>query len=244
MATQKTVVLNSFGLVRRERTTTTNIRVGDLSLEGNVTTGIRYSVSIDAQPMIHTFDAKTLGMGPAEAMAEHLRKRVATIGVRAAATTILKRKYAADALDRGESWAQARYSGGRTGQKRPGASDRLFNDSGRLAEGIVATPTRDNQYVVNVPANRFDPRTFRDGEAGIMRMFVKLRELVPEFGDASQLATVPAIRQAIGESLDYIFVSKLGRSYGGSSDLRSRVRASQMDALRQALELVSELGDI
>lgn len=222
-------MLNDFGLARRERTTSSG-------------TGVRYTVSIDAQPLVHNFDAKLLGKGPADAIVEHLSARIAAITATAAPATILKRKYAVAALDRGTRSATDRYSGGRTGTKRPTGSDRLFNDSGRLSQGLASTPTRDNDYVINVPANRFDPRTFANGEAGLVRMLERLRELVPEFGDATRLAQVPSVRAAVGASLDYLLVSQLGRSYGGSTDLRARVREARADAIRQALQLVGSLG--
>lgn len=230
--TQKTVVLNEFGgasLQRRERTTSTG-------------TSVRYTVSIEAQPFVHVFDAKTLGAGPAHAIVDHLRRRVEDIGMPAAPATILRRKYAKSALERGARWATERYGGGKMGTMAPTESDRLFNDSGRLAKGLVASPTRDNNWVINVPANRFDPSTFRDGEAGLVRMYTRLRELVPEFGDANQLGTVPAVRQAIGESIDFILMRGLGRTYGDAAGLRERVRAAQLDAIREALALAQQAG--
>jgi hypothetical protein len=227
--TQKTVVLNDFGLARRERTTSAG-------------TGIRYSVSIEAQPMLHVFDAKMLGAGPALAIAEYLSKEVKAIGVDAALSTQLKRKYAPAALERGTRWAQERYSGGRTGTVPPTGSSKLFNDSGRFAGGIVASPTRDNQWVINVPANRLDPRTFKDGEAGLVRMFAQLRQYVPAFGDPGQLLNVHDVQRAIGDSVDLIFVKGMGRSYSSNSSLRNSVRQNQLDALREVLALGQQLG--
>lgn len=230
--TQRTIVLNDFGLARRERTSSSG-------------TAIRYTVSIEAAPLVHVFDAKALGQGPAQEIAEHLRRRIETIQVAAAPATLLRRKYAESALDRGAGWASNRYSGGRTGTKRAGEAKpdgRLFNDSGRFAAGLIAQPTRENNWVINVPANRLDPSTFRDGEAGLVRMVDRLRELVPEFGNANELAKIGSVRAAIGDSVDRIFMSGLGRSYSHQTDLRTRVRAAQMDAIREALQLAGELG--
>lgn len=227
--TQRTVAINDFGLARRERTTSAG-------------TSVRYTVSIEADPLLHVFDAKRLGAGPAMAIAEHLQTRIGAIGVTASPSTLLKRKYARSAMERGARWATKRYSGGKIGTLQPDQSDKLFNDSSRLVKGLIAKPTRDNQWVINVAANRLDPSTFEDGEAGLVRMVARLRELVPEFGDANALAGVPVVRQAIGESVDYIFVSAMGRSYGGGTDLRARVRANQLEAIRAAIGLLGDVG--
>lgn len=227
--TQKTILLNDFGLARRERTTSRG-------------TSVRYTVSIEAEPLVHVFDAKRLGAGPANAIAEHLRTRMQSIAATAAPATILRRKYAKSALERGAPWAMRRYGGGRTGVKPPRDSDRLFNDSGRFAESIVARATRDNQWVINVAANRLDPSTFRDGEQGLARMYDQLRQYVPEFGDPAALARVPAVQRAIGESVDQIFERALGRMYAEREALRAQVRANQLSALRQVLSLAQQLA--
>lgn len=227
--TQKTVVLNDFGLARRERTT-------------GAGTSVRYSVSIEATPMVHTFDAKSLGRAPAQAIVDHLRTRVQSIGAEAAPSTVLKRKYATDALTRGAAWATRRYSGGRTGTKAPTGSTKLFNDSGRFAEGLTASPTRDNQWVINVTANRFDPSTFPEGEAGVMRLFVRLRELVPEFGDANRLADIATIRAAITASSEQLVASASFAPGGmGTRDYGAERKRAQLDALRSVLDLAREI---
>ncbi len=228
MVSQRVVVINDMGLERRERTTSTG-------------TTSRFTVSIKAEPLVHVFDPKTLGMGPAMAIAEHLRERVASIGATASPSTQLARKYAATAFAAGKSYATNRYAGGRIGAMAPNQSPRAFNDSGRFAKSIVAAPTRDNNWVVNVAANRLDPSTFRDGEAGVNRIFVQLRQYVPEFGDASQLLTVPGVRSAIGESIDAIFIRGIGSRYTGNRDFRAQVRRAQLDALRKGFDLLQSL---
>lgn len=227
--TQKVHVLNDFGLERRERTTSRGTKA-------------RYTVSIQAEPLVHVFDTKSLGAGPAAAIAEHLRERVRGIGAEAAPSTLLHRKYAATAATSGKRWAARRYAGGRIGAMAPNQSSRLFNDSGRLVKSIVAGPTRDENWVINVAANRFDPKTFRDGEAGVSRMHDLLRQHVPEFGDSAALLQVPAVRRAIGESVDTIFRKAIGRQYADATSLRAAVRQAQLDALKRGLELVRALG--
>lgn len=230
MVSQRVVAINDFGLERRDRTTSTG-------------TASRFTVTMKADPVVHVFDPKVLGAGPSLAIAEHLRARVGGIGALAAPSTQLQRKYAATAAAAGKPWASRRYSGGRTGALPPNQSSRLFSDSGRFAQGIVAgaTPTG---WVVNVAANRLDPSTFKDGEAGVNRMFLLLRQHVPEFGDASQLLTVPAVRGAIGDSLDAIFLKGLGRRYGDNRDFRAAVRQARLEALKMGLDLLQTVGGL
>lgn len=227
--TQKTVVLNTFGLERRER----------FSSSGDAM-GARYSVSVDATPMVHRFDAKQLGRGPAIAIVEHLRDRVETIGLDAKPATIARREQAKKALAKGGPEAVRRYSGGRIGTMEPAKSTKLFNDSGRFASGIFAAPTTSG-WTINFPANRFDPSTFDDGEAGVMRLFVRLRELVPEFGDAAQLSTVLSVRRAIADSTNAIIARSSWRS-SGAVDLGDRRRAATIAAVREAIDLVLEIA--
>lgn len=229
--TQRMIAINDFGLARRERT----------SASGK--TSNRYTVSIEAEPLVHTFDTKRLGRAPALAIAEHLKERIKAIGAVAAPSTQLERKYAATALNAGKAWANKRYAGGRIGTMAPNQSHRLFNDSGRFVAGIVAAPTRDENWVINVPANRLDPRTFRDGEAGVVRMVALLREYVPEFGDATKLIRVPEVRRAIIDSLDTV-LARGDRAYQRNTKLRAALRQSQLEALKQGLELFQTIGGI
>src|SRR6185503_3061467 len=81
---------------------------------------------------------------------------------------------------------EKRYSGGRTGMKAPGQTDRLFNDSERFAEGVFVRQNQtDNTFTVNVPTSRLDPSTFTG--AAFQAMLAKLRELVPGLADVRHL---------------------------------------------------------
>lgn len=198
---QRVVAINDFGLQERERT----------SKAGNTT--VRYTVTITGTPLPHDLNPRELGRRPAEAMAEHLRARIRTLQASASHGTIDQRKAAAQAYDRGEAWALKRYAGGRLGPKRPGMSDKLFNDSGRLADGLIARPVgtsgvrpgNPNEWVINVAASRFDPSTLtgpegRDGLAALQQIYHRLVELIPEFGNPQQLVNVPSVRKAIEDS--------------------------------------------
>lgn len=205
---QTTVTLNDFGSGTLERRTRT-------SASGK--SSDRWSVTLDAKPLSFTFDTKALGRGVADTIAAHLRKRVSEIGAVASPSTQLKRKYAENALARGESWAVRRYSGGRTGTTPPNQSPRLFNDSGRFARGIAVGPTRDNNWVINVPANRLNA-TQLGGENALRDIVNKLRQYVPEFGSAIDLVQVPEVRRAIHGALD---------------NLRGKARDARLHGLRE-----------
>lgn len=196
MTTQKTVILNSFGDGSLERRTRT-------SASGK--SSDRWTVTIDANPLVLDFDTKTLGKGVAETITEHLRKRVSDIGAVASAATQLQRKYAANALSNGKRWATKRYAGGRIGAMSPNQTPRLFNDSGRFVRGIVASPTRDNNWVVNLPANRLNA-TQLGSETALKNIVNLLRRYVPEFGSATALVDVPEIQRAIGNAIKTVRV--------------------------------------
>ncbi len=214
--TQEVVALNDFGFEERRRTT------------GSGTTN-RYTVSIKAEPIVHLFDAKELGRGPAEAIAEAIRKGIRDIGEIASASTRARRASAAEALRRGASWAVARYSGGKTGPKEPNKTPRLFNDSGRLAEGIVAGPTRDNTWVINVTSNRFDPSTFVGGVSALVSMFERLRALVPALQGPQRLMEIQSVKDAIEGTQADIFISRGHALASQRRRLLADIRRGQVD---------------
>jgi hypothetical protein len=162
----------------------------------------RFTVKVTAEPIVHQFDAYLLGKGPAEAIAEHFRQKIRGIGEKASAATLRARAGFARGVAAGKAWALKRYAGGRTGVTPPNESDRLFNDSGRLASSITANANKDGDtWRINVAANRLDPATAnRGGIAAVEQIFSRLVELVPEFGDSSLLATALPIRKAIQDS--------------------------------------------
>lgn len=230
--TQRVVAINDFGLQERTRV---NAATGKES--------VRFAVSIVGTPVIHNIDTKALGKGPADAIAEHLRARVKTIQARASDATIKRRETAAavlagtqdvqfaDALKR----AQARYSGGRIGPMAPNQSDRLFNDSGRFVKGIAVGRGKGNEWVVNVPANRLDPRTLdgppgRRGDAALQMVYAKLIEHVPEFGDPEALLRMPSVAAAIVDAWQNVVMR--------NEDLRSKASRAQLDAIKNVLGLI------
>jgi hypothetical protein len=160
----------------------------------------RYTVTIKSEPLLIQTDPKALGAGPAVAIAEHLKQAIAGITETVSPATMKARLSAQKAVMNGETWATRRYGGGKMGTRAPARSDRLFNDSGRFIESIAARPNRDG-YTINIAGNRLDPSTLNGGEAALVAMMDRLREHVPEWGDASKLMDVLSVRRAIKDGL-------------------------------------------
>ena len=217
--TQEVVVLNAFGFEERRRTTGSG-------------TANRYTVTIKADPVVHVFDPRELGRGPAEAIAEAIRNGIRGINQVASASTILRRKAAVLAMARAEPWTTARYSGGRTGPTTPGKSDKLFNDSGRLADGIHAGPNGDG-WVINVTANRFDPSTFVGGVGALVSMYERLRALVPALQGPDKLMQIETVKNAIADSLYQIIVVKGGALKSRRGQLLTDLRRMKIDLVKQ-----------
>ncbi len=203
-ATKTTVVLNDFGGGALQRRSAT-------SASGKTTD--RYTVTLDAAPLALNFDTKSLGAGVAQAITEHLQKSVGAIGASASPATLKARESAERAFKAGKPWAMKRYAGGRTGPMEPNQSDRLFNDSGRFVNGITANPTKDNNWVVNVPANRLNA-SLLGGENALIRMVDRLRQFVPEFGSASGLMSVLSVRRAIKDATSAIVQKRRSSAFG------------------------------
>jgi hypothetical protein len=153
----------------------------------------RYTIAVKSEPVIVNLDPKKLGQPIAQAIAHHFREKVAGIAVQAAANTIRARKTAAKAYAEGKAWALKRYSGGRTGPMAPNQSDRAFNDSTRFEKTIVATAGNDGRWRVNVAANRLADAT----SGGAERVWARLVQLVPEFGNPALLLEDDIIRKSI-----------------------------------------------
>lgn len=202
---QDVVVLNDFGgssFERRTRTTSSG-------------TKDRYTMTIKAEPIVHDFDKLKLGQGPAIAIRDLIRRQIKAIGAFAKPGTIAKREAAVRALARGADWAQRRYSGGRTGTKEPNTSWRLFNDSGRLADGLEVRENKaEGSWTINVPANRLNPAP--DGHrsftaAAFERMLLQLVEHVPALRGGAEILRDDTVKKAITQATaDAIFVLKDG----------------------------------
>lgn len=160
----------------------------------------RYKVTISGDTLLVNTDAKSLGRGPADAIAEVLRDRLGGVAAVASPGTLAYRERAAKSFAAGKRWAVQRYSGGRIGAMPPNQSTRVLNDSGRLAKSIAVGASQGG-YTINVAANRLDPKTVRGGDAGVLRIFALMRTHVPELANARSLLDSIPVRRAIEQSV-------------------------------------------
>lgn len=221
MAESDIIVLNQPGLTRRERSS------------GRV----QFTVEVKSEPLIHSFDPKTLGKVVAEAMANALREKVLAITAVASPALQASRAGAAKAFAAGKSYAMKRYGGGRIGPMPPNQSDRMFNDSGRMAKSIQATP-RDDSWTIVMAANRLDPATATGGELGVQRIFRKLVELVPAFGNTKSLFDEKGVKDSVTQSIGMMIV-KARETRDQLSEARAK---AALNLAKQAFALVRGLA--
>jgi len=188
MADAEIIILNQPGLTRRVRTS------------GRV----QFTTEVKSEPLIHTFDPKTLGGVVAKAIAEELRKKVKAITATVSASTKRARDGYLAGFVRGTASSKRRYSGGRIGSMPPQGGDIAFNDSGRMEKSIQAQP-RDDSWTISMAANRLDPAT-AGGELAVQRIYRRLVELVPAFADTKQLFQEQGVREAVDQSLEAMIV--------------------------------------
>lgn len=189
--TQDVVVLNNpsdwSSLARRERTTSTG-------------THVRYSVNVTCTPVVTDFGVLKKMEATSAAIVSVLRKGIEGITAMASASTQHKRAMMSNAA------TNARYTGGKMGYMPPdGVSPqgRLFNDSGRLAQGLFARRNAEEDgFTVNVPAARLNPETAGGGEATVVRWWSQLVALVPAFKGGDALFGVKEVHDAVLADVD------------------------------------------
>jgi hypothetical protein len=221
-----TFVLGDFGgVVAKER-----IRTSSKGGSSHVTLTVR------AEPIAANLDPKTLGAAFALAMRTGLQQQIAAIAVPAAPATIKRREAARRALAEGKRWAVKQYSGGKLGIRPAGfaSMDRLFNDSGRLVEGLKVSAI-ENGWIINVASNRLNPRDFTP--AAYERMLNRLVELVPGLRDPRTL--VDAIIEQMPDSTQVAVKAK------GTGRNNPVLRATLLHKLNKAPGALSqELRDM
>lgn len=193
----------------------------------------RVTVECRSEPIVHNLDPKQLGAGPAAAIAQHIRDRISGIVARASDATIERRKRAAREASEGMPTASRRYAGGRIGSMPPDQSDRLFNDSGRLAKSIVARAAQGAEYVINVAANRLDSSTFKAG--AFSAMLDRLAQYVPELRNSRLLAESIPVQRAIRDGMAQMIQKQEARI----SELREARTQAIVGLGRAALGLVA-----
>lgn len=212
--TQDVIVLNDYAQ-KRVRTTSNG-------------TASRVTLTIKAEPILHDLSETNLGAGPAQAIMDAIKKQIQAITEVAKPSTIARRQRAKRLLETGvaednkamaktktaKAWVAqgfkgligeghatvARYTGGRTGAMHPTGGIKLFNDSGRLANSIfVRQNTEEQNWTINVAANRLDPSTF-GSQGAFMRMIERLHAHVPVLANPLKNEDVAkAIVQGIGD---------------------------------------------
>jgi hypothetical protein len=190
------------------------------------------TLSIKSTPIAVNLDPIALGRGPANALAEVIRKQIAGIGDMASEATQLSRKYASNAFARGEAWATKRYAGGRTGAKPPNQSSRKYNDSGRLAGSIVAMANeREGSWTINCAASRLDASSFKGGAAGEAFQSM-VRGLVDRVPALSKPLDQPEVNAAIISSLDAAIKVDQGRLVDAGRKSRMEIARLVVDVLQ------------
>ena len=178
-------------------------------------TSQRFTLDIQQEAIGVNLDEIALGREIAKAIAAAVADGIKNIAQGASIATKLRRKAAAIAYGKGEPWARDRYDppGNRMGAMPPdrGTTGTLFTDSGRFAQGIVSTPTRDGTYTINVPKGRLDPTTFKsNGRFTFEMMVTRLFELVDVLRDPASLVQHPAVQAAMEQTAAKMAV-KLGK---------------------------------
>ncbi len=223
MATQETIIINE-GFEERRRTTASGVKS-------------RFTFTIVSEPIFMNFDDIALGAGPAAAIRDLISAGIKGISQVASAATILRRKYAAAAFARGQPGTVRRYSGGRTGATPPGESDRLYNDSGRLANGVfVRQNPSEGSWTVNVPANRLDPSTFKT-QGLFVSMVDRLRDLVPAIRNPME---DPKVIEAISVAVHDVLITKMEKTTKRGEEL---VFEATMKGIETAIRLIQAIDE-
>ena len=194
----------------------------------------RVSVVVKSEPLVANLDPKELGKPVAAAIVNHLRARVRGITARASEATLRYRDEALKAFVQGKSWAQKRYSGGRTGSMPPMRTENAFNDSGRLASSIVGNASSDGAWRINVAGNRL---TDKDS-GGVARIFEKLASYVPEFVKPELLLESDFVKRAIKTATQQLIQKQQART----SELTVQLARSIVSVARQVLEIGDALA--
>lgn len=227
--TQDVTVVNDLGnaaLERRDRVTSAG-------------PSARYTVTFESQPILHDWAALKSAPHAAAAILQLLQTRIRGISAEASVDTETRRDRYARELVAGGSAARKRYSGGRIGTLAPkrASAKLLFQDSGRLADGLLVRIVEGVGFTINVPANRFDPKTFGGGEPAIVSMWQRLASLVPEFRGGAEVTKHDEVQRAIAQDVtDSIFVAG-ERAAATARKARSRLAATVLKDVVRVLSI-------
>lgn len=190
---------------------------------------VRYTLAVKSDPVVFNLNDREIARPLTEAIIHHLKSSVKAISEQASPATIEARKVAAKAYAAGKPWALRQFSGGKTGATPPDASStRAFNFSGRFVNSIVGNFSKDGVWRINVAANRLNPQ-FGD----VTRIWNRLVQLVPEFGDPSLLLRNDFIKRKAEEA---------------ANNIRKKASATKVDLAISLAEkffrVAGQLGDV
>jgi hypothetical protein len=208
------IVINEFG--------------GELEQRTSKSGKVRHTIRIKSEPVIVNMDPKALGQPVAAAIVHHLREKIRGVTALAAPATIKARQVAAKAFAAGKPWAVKRYSGGKTGSTPPNQSNKALNDSGRMANSITGNASSDGHWRINVAANRLNAEM-----GNLERIWRRVTELVPEFGDPKRLLENDVLRKAIEQAQR----NMLRKAQMSTGELQKQLIGS-------VLGLVQQVGDV
>jgi hypothetical protein len=190
----------------------------------------RYTITVKAEPLVINMDPKTLGATAAQAIVTFFKQSIRNISASAAPNTIRARETAA--RNAGKPWVQRRYAGGRIGSMPPNAhGNTAFNDSGRFASSITANASSDGAWRINVAANRMQDAT----SGGVLRIWTRLVQLVPEFGDPRKLMSNDFMKRAIKMAAS----DAIKKAHARTSELRIEAAKALFDRARQFLDVIA-----
>jgi hypothetical protein len=194
----------------------------------------RYSISVDAEPLLLSLSREKIGKPVADAIKEAIQAGIRSITAQAKPATLERRERAKTALAAGKAWALKRYTGGRTAAATPGQTTNLFHDAGRFIAGLVVQQnTTEGTFTINLPANRLDPSTFTP--LRFTEMVRRLGELVPALRD-------PFMIPAVQESIEAVVGDVMIRAIKREQDRTAGLRIQRNQAMAQVLSGFGGLG--
>lgn len=225
MAREDIVVINE-GLESRTRTSSSGAKT-------------RFTFSIAAEPIVHNFAEMDLGAPVSLAIKNAIAAGIKAISQQASAGTMRFRREAVKSLAKGAKWATQRYSGGNTGTTQPNSSSSLFNDSGRLANGLTLRQSKtEKAWVVYSPSNRMTGAGFAD-PSKFVAMVDRLRDLVPAIRNPFSDTNVAA---ALGAVMGDVFMRKLAQTTKTADELGSEILDAVSDIASQFNDSMEDAG--
>ena len=192
---------------------------------------VKVIVNWEADPLYINLESKEYAALIAQEIAAEIQRDIRDIPERVKPETVARRETALRAWNAGRhsKTLMAKYAGGRIGPMSPKVSDKMFQDSGRLLKSIILQPRKTSRgtssITMNVAINRFDPKTFGGGEAGLEQfVFARLRQHVPAFKSSGMSPhNYPPLQKALDKAAGLMFARNsselassrlaLGRAY-------------------------------